>query len=402
MTHSEQDYAALPVAVQQRLDALEAQLRDLHTVVQRNATLFAEAPNPAFLLNSQGRITDANAAASGLLGRALDVLLGKRLDQFMSPVSQGSFGTLLKQVSKTSLKQRGEAQLLHLNGAVSDMLVDVILAQHQGDFLHYHVVVTDITTYKQVHQDLLDVEVAQTVVIEKQAATVRSLHQELEQTVTLFVQQLHLPTARAMSFLGLLRQTLGEVQEEVNHPLVNTERSVQQVMNLMASVERYMQARHMRIHLQRVDLQRVFQEVLKNAQPYMVGRVVQITHDPLPTVQGDSQALYLALDEYVANALKFTRGQEKARIHVTVREVEGEYHLGVEDNGTGFNMRSKGKLFRLFGRLHSSKYYEGTGIGLVTVKRVCERFGGRVWGEGKVDQGATFWFAWPKQPSVVA
>lgn len=119
-------------------------------------------------------------------------------------------------------------------------------------------------------------------------------------------------------------------------------------------------------------------------------------------MQGDSQALYLALDEYVANALKFTRGQEKARIHVTVREVEGEYHLGVEDNGTGFNMRSKGKLFRLFGRLHSSKYYEGTGIGLVTVKRVCERFGGRVWGEGKVDQGATFWFAWPKQPSVVA
>jgi light-regulated signal transduction histidine kinase (bacteriophytochrome) len=141
----------------------------------------------------------------------------------------------------------------------------------------------------------------------------------------------------------------------------------------------------MRIHLQRVDLQRAFQEVLKDAQPYMVDRVVQITHDPLPTVQGDSQALYLALDEYVAKALKFTRGQEKARIHVT-----------------GFNMRSKGKLFRLFGRLHSSKYYEGTGIGLVTVKRVCERFGGRVWGEGKVDQGATFWFAWPKQPSVVA
>lgn len=60
----------------------------------------------------------------------------------------------------------------------------------------------------------------------------------------------------------------------------------------------------------------------------------------------------------------------------------------------------KDNLFQLFRRLHSSKDYEGTGIGLMTVRRCCELFGGRVWAEGKPDQGATFWFAWPKQPKA--
>lgn len=398
----EQEHAAHPSEMQQRLEALEAQVRDLQVSEQRSVTLFSEAPNPAFLLNSQGRIVNANAAACGLLGRAPEVLLGKRLGAFMSPGSHGSFDTLLQQVSKTALKQRGEAQLLHLNGATSDLLLDVALSQQDGQFLHFHVVATDITTHKQVHQNLMDGEAAQTLQIQNQAALVRSLNQELEQTVTLFIQQLQLPTARAMNFLGVLRRALGEVPEEVGRPLLNTERAVQQIIALMASVDRYMQSRHMRTHLQWVDLQRVLREVLKNAQPVMADRDVQITHDAPPTVQGDSQALYLILDEYVSNALKFTKGREQARIHVVVREMDGEYHIGVEDNGTGFNMRSKDKLFQLFGRLHPSKEYEGTGIGLVTVRRLCERFGGRVWAEGKVGQGATFWFAWPKQPAVVS
>ncbi|WP_110888953.1 ATP-binding protein [Deinococcus yavapaiensis] len=57
-------------------------------------------------------------------------------------------------------------------------------------------------------------------------------------------------------------------------------------------------------------------------------------------------------------------------------------------------------MFQLFGRLHPSSEYEGTGVGLVTVRRTCERVGGRVWAEGKPDQGATFWVAWPKQPTL--
>ncbi|GGO24649.1 sensor histidine kinase [Deinococcus humi] len=394
--HLEEESIPLPVEFQERMQALESQVRDLQLSKQRSVTLFHEAPTPALLLNAAGRVEDANAAACGLFGRTPEVLLGKRLDQFLSPTSHGALDVLLKQVSRTSLKQRGEVQLLHSDGALSDLLLDVVSSQQDGKFLYFHMGLTDVTSYKQAHQTLLDGHATLAQQIEGQASIVRALNQELEQTSSTFIQQLHLPVARAMNLLGQLRHVLGEPADEISHPLLKTEQAVQQVTALMASMDRYMQMRSMRVHLRPIDLNRVLREVVKNAQPVMVDRNVQLSQDTLPTVQGDSQALYVILDEYVANALKFTKERELARIRVLVREMASEYHIGVEDNGTGFNMRQKDKLFRLFGRLHSSKEYEGTGVGLVTVRRSCERFGGRVWAEGKTGQGATFWFAWPK------
>ena len=396
MPDHREEPTTLPAEVQEQLKALESQVRDLQLSSQQSVTLFHEAPTPALLLNAAGRIEDANAAACGLLGRTPEVLLGKRLDQFMPTTSHGALEVLLKQVARTSLKQRGEVQLLHSDGALSDLRLDIVSSRRDGEFVHFHVGLTDVTAYKQAHQTLLDGNTTQAQQIEAQAAIVRALNQELEQTSTIFIQQLHLPVARAMNFLGQLRHVVGGAPDEISAPLLKAEQAVQQVTALMASMDRYMQMRSMRVRLRQVDLNRVLGEVLNNAQAVMADRNVQLSQDILPTVQGDSQALYLILDEYVANALKFTKGRENARIHVLVREMASEYHIGVEDNGTGFNIRQKDKLFRLFGRLHSSKDYEGTGIGLVTVRRCCERFGGRAWAEGRLGQGATFWFAWPK------
>ncbi|WP_268239061.1 sensor histidine kinase, partial [Deinococcus malanensis] len=96
----------------------------------------------------------------------------------------------------------------------------------------------------------------------------------------------------------------------------------------------------------------------------------------------------------------YTRTRAEARLHLHVRETEAEFVIGVEDNGVGFDMRHKERLFRLFQRQHPSSVYEGSGLGLAVVRRVTERFGGRAWGEGAVNRGSTFWFAWPRQPTV--
>ncbi|MFC3862194.1 ATP-binding protein [Deinococcus antarcticus] len=270
----------------------------------------------------------------------------------------------------------------------------------QGRSDHVLLVVTDITPYRRAHRTLLDVTATQEGHLKEQAARVRALNQELEGVVTTFIQQLQLPVARALNLLGLLCRALGEPPEEVTKPLLNTERALQQIVTLFKTMERYMDVRRMPARVRPVDLNRVLREVLKDAQPLLVERDVRITQDPLPTVQGDSQALSVIFTEYISNALKFTRGRQAAHVHVSVRETESEYHLGVEDNGVGFNTRQKDKLFQIFGRLHSSSVYEGTGVGLASARRLAERFGGRVWAEGKIDQGATFWLAWPKQPTV--
>ena len=97
----------------------------------------------------------------------------------------------------------------------------------------------------------------------------------------------------------------------------------------------------------------------------------------------------------LGNAVKYTRAMQNARIEIGGKREGLENLYYVRDNGIGFNMRYYDKLFGVFRRLHSDNEYEGTGIGLAIVKQVVERHGGRVWAEGKLNEGATFYFTLP-------
>ena len=121
------------------------------------------------------------------------------------------------------------------------------------------------------------------------------------------------------------------------------------------------------------------------------GRQVELVVPDSLMVNGDDGLLTIAFENLLSNAWKFTRTCAEPRIEIGVCDEERRTYF-VRDNGAGFDMAYVAKLFRMFQRLHSAKEFEGTGIGLATVQRIVRRHGGRIWAEGAVGRGATFYF----------
>ena len=154
-------------------------------------------------------------------------------------------------------------------------------------------------------------------------------------------------------------------------------------------------ARVSRAELKRevVDLSALARAIADNLRRAEPERQVDVVIAAGLVTEGDGRLLRAVLENLLGNAWKFSSQRLRARIEVGVQSGgDGGRAYYVRDDGAGFDMAYVGKLFGVFQRLHGMTEFEGTGVGLATVQRIVHRHGGRVWAEGAVDRGATFYF----------
>ncbi len=144
-----------------------------------------------------------------------------------------------------------------------------------------------------------------------------------------------------------------------------------------------------------VNLNDVVLDVLDLMSFAVEGRDVFFDLHPLPDANADRELIMQVYSNLVGNAVKYTRNQPKAIIEIGSYNSDAGLVYFVRDNGVGFDMHYIDKLFGVFQRLHSDAEFEGTGIGLATVRRIVERHGGRVWAESFPGGGASFYFTLP-------
>ena len=146
------------------------------------------------------------------------------------------------------------------------------------------------------------------------------------------------------------------------------------------------------LHQSKLDMGGLALDVLQEIRMTEPKRELAAEIGDLPEAEGDRTMIRQLLANLLSNAVKFTRGRQGARIEVGSFERPGERVYYVKDNGVGFDMKYYNKLFGVFQRLVSESQFEGTGVGLAIVQRIVQRHGGRVWAEGKIQEGATFYF----------
>ena len=149
-----------------------------------------------------------------------------------------------------------------------------------------------------------------------------------------------------------------------------------------------------------VDMNELVREVMEELKPATAGRELKLAIGALPPAIADRAMLHQVLFNLLGNAVKFTRSRAAAWIEVGAKSEGDETVYYVKDNGAGFDMLHVDKLFGVFQRLHGVGEFEGSGIGLAIVRRIIGKHGGRVWAEGKVNEGAAVYFALPNRQSI--
>lgn len=150
-------------------------------------------------------------------------------------------------------------------------------------------------------------------------------------------------------------------------------------------------------------LEPIVRDALDELGPDRAGRVIDIDLQPLGVALVDPALIRQVYVNLLANAIKFTRGREPARVTIGCEQGEGgESVYFVADNGIGFDPTQADTLFGVFQRLHSHEEYEGTGVGLATAQRIVARHRGRIWGDATIDNGATFRFTIGDEPEAEA
>lgn len=219
-------------------------------------------------------------------------------------------------------------------------------------------------------------------------------NEELEAFTASVSHDLRAPLRNLSGFAHLLEASAGEQLNEEGKRLIARIRDAATHMNdLISDLLAFAHASRCEMRLDDVNLDALVDESIEDLEMDCMGRNVEWHRNPLPKVSGDAALLRQVFANLLSNAVKYTRPRDPAHIEIGCEEnAAGERVIFIRDNGVGFDMQQSPQLFGVFSRLHSTKEFEGTGIGLANVRRIVSRHGGRVWAEGEVGHGATFYF----------
>lgn len=362
--------------------------------------LLESAPDAMVIVDTKGKIVLVNAQTerlfghprAGLIGQPVEILIPQRYREQHVSHRNRYFEQPLVRSMGSGLELNG----LHARG--DEFPIEVSLSPLKTDAgMLISSAIRDVTERKEAERAREEAvvharELASS--LDLRARELSAVNNELEAFSYSVSHDLRAPLRALDGFSQALLSDYEDrpLDDRGQDYLARIRRASQRMGRLIDDLLDLSRISRTRMQSERVDLSTLARSILAELAAGGPERdVEQVISDGLQ-VEGDPNLIEIMLRNLLGNAWKFTADQSRARIEVAASSMGGERVYYVRDDGAGFDMAYAGKLFGAFQRLHTEREFEGTGIGLATVKRIVTRHGGRIWAEGAVGMGATFYF----------
>jgi PAS domain S-box-containing protein len=346
----------------------------------------------------RGIITDVNKQTEALTGCTRDELIGAPFkDHFTDPGrAEAGIRRVLSEGKVTNYELTARAR----DGRQTVVSYNATTFHDRDRKLRgVFAAARDMTELKRFEHALQQNEIQR----ERDAAHAKELaavNQELEAFSYSVSHDLRAPLRHIHGYVEMLRAaTEGQLSDKAMRYLGTIGDASVEMGALIDDLLAFSRLGRAEIRVTSVELNALVQDVIRGLEMAIDRRSIVWQIAPLPTVIGESSLLKQVFTNLIDNAVKYSRTRDQARIEIgCAGEEAGRVVLFIRDNGVGFDMQYVDKLFGVFQRLHRAEEFEGTGIGLATVRRIVGRHGGRVWADGATNQGATFYFTLEPTP----
>jgi PAS domain S-box-containing protein len=370
---------------------LERELRAREAHVRKLSRAVEQSPSPIVITDPQGVVEYANPRFADLTGYGEDEVLGVNLREL-----QGA-GDGLWPALERGLAWHGELEGVRKDGEPYSELASISpVHDDEGRITNFVAVKEDITERKRSAREI---ELLNRSLAER-ADELEIVNRDLEAFGYTVSHDLRSPLTNINGYCQVILELYGpgldpQCREFIEIMMGESEK----MSHLISTLLDFSRLSRAELSMKPADLSGMAQVIAAGLQMQHPERSLRFAIAPGLQTCGDPDLLRVVLDNLLGNACKYTSLKDEARIEFGSTDCGRESPYFVRDNGAGFDMAMAEKLFNAFQRLHSEQEFRGFGIGLATVQRIVQRHGGRVWAEGEVGKGATFYFTLPPLPA---